>query len=915
MVRALFLSREMRLPRIVIALGLAAIGAAFAGDILQGELHAMGSLQTFLAITGLLVITVGGVLGTPIGATQRARFNEIPLSVSLPRGEMLRFGSVAAKLGVLVLLIWLFKIESPAFYYRVVPLMAGGFVIHHLLHPRARLAFFAMLCLASVWLVFGWQAGTWLVGVGLFFIALCHLPVRFSVRVGIVLTAAIVLALMRSRVVGTPWPGAIWPVLGSMFMFRLIAYLYDLKHQKEPVTWSRTIAYFFVLPNVAFPLFPVVDFSTFKRTYYDQNAYDIYERGIVWATRGLTHLILYRLIYQYATISPASIGDTVDLVRYILANFGLYLRVSGQFHLIVGLLHLFGFRLPETHRLFYLSSSFTDFWRRINIYWKEFMQKVVFNPSYFRLRKRWGDTGGLVAATLLVFAATWFLHSYQWYWLLGTWLWSATDTVFWGVLAVFLVVNSLREVRRGRTRSLGEKKLSAAASLKLGVRTALTFATIALLWALWTSPTMASFTALFATATFRPVDIALIVGVLVAVGVAAVVAERLHRPAAGVLAKGAGSWRALAISAAPVAVLWIAGMPGIAPRLGPAAGEIVRDVRVAELNKRDADELQRGYYENIVGVNRFNGQLWEVYSKKSASDWKGFDDVGLRVTRRDALETEIRPLMAVQYHGSWFRTNRWGMRDRDYEKAPAATTFRIAMLGQSYVMGDGVGDGESFESLIEERLNRERVGKPFQRYEILNFASQGYSLLQQLTILQNGRVLGFQPDLVIVAGHPIDVQRIGQYLVRLTRNGIEIPWEEVRRDIAAAGVTREMTHEEGARRLKPYTQSLALWAMKGIVQSAAATGAQAIYALVPTPNERFTKEDGALTARLAQEAGFDVIDLGDLYDNVDAKSLWVAEWDRHPNQKGHQLIAERLFDSLMSRSFESARHNAMANKR
>ena len=31
--------------------------------------------------------------------------------------------------------------------------------------------------------------------------------------------------------------------------------------------------------------------------------------------------------------------------------------------------------------------------------------------------------------------------------------------------------------------------------------------------------------------------------------------------------------------------------------------------------------------------------------------------------------------------------------------------YRIAMLGQSYVAGDGVSDGEPFEAIVEQRLN------------------------------------------------------------------------------------------------------------------------------------------------------------------------------------------------------------------
>ena len=117
----------------------------------------------------------------------------------------------------------------------------------------------------------------------------------------------------------------------------------------------------------------------------------------------------------------------------MVLTYMLYLRVSGQFHIIVGFLHLFGYDLPETHRKYLLSRSLTDFWRRINIYWKDFMVKIVYFPVYFRLRRS-GDVRAQVVATLVVFVVTWFLHAYQWFWLRGDFLMTWPDTLFWGIL-------------------------------------------------------------------------------------------------------------------------------------------------------------------------------------------------------------------------------------------------------------------------------------------------------------------------------------------------------------------------------------------------------------------------------------------------------------------------------------------------
>ena len=98
-------------------------------------------------------------------------------------------------------------------------------------------------------------------------------------------------------------------------------------------------------------------------------------------------------------------------------------------------------------------------------------------------------------------------------------------------------------------------------------------------------------------------------------------------------------------------------------------------------------------------------------------------------------------------------TNRWGMRDRDYLLAKPEGTYRIALLGPSHVMGAGVADGETFADFLEERLNRSAAPETNIRYEVLNFGVAGYSLLQQLAMLEERAVM-FQPDAVFITNSP-----------------------------------------------------------------------------------------------------------------------------------------------------------------
>jgi hypothetical protein len=88
-------------------------------------------------------------------------------------------------------------------------------------------------------------------------------------------------------------------------------------------------------------------------------------------------------------------------------------------------------------------------------------------------------------------------------------------------------------------------------------------------------------------------------------------------------------------------------------------------------------------------VDRFNSQLWEVYMNKPAN-WLDVQGLGLERFTGDFRQTELVPSMGVQTRFGAIHTNRWGMRDREYERVPPPGTYRFAVLGASTVMGWGV---------------------------------------------------------------------------------------------------------------------------------------------------------------------------------------------------------------------------------
>ncbi|MDH3732221.1 MAG: hypothetical protein OEU54_01760, partial [Gemmatimonadota bacterium] len=422
-------------------------------------------------------------------------------------GDAVQHLAIAALLGLLMVVIRDWRIEGVAFADRLAPIIFFGFLVHHSLRLSWRPTVFLLLSVTAITSIFGLANGGWMIAIGLGLVGLCHLPIPWWPRMGLVAAAGTTLAVMRGGGLEAPWPSAIWPILASLFMFRLVVYLYDLRHDNVPDSWPHRLSYFFLLPNPAFPLFPVVDAQTYFRQYYREDATKLYMRGVTWMTRGILHLLLYRVIYQELSMSAVDVQTGGQLALYLVTNFGLYLRISGQFHLAIGVLHLFGHGLPLTNNWYWLSSSFADLWRRINIYWKEFMQKVVFFPVFMKIRT-WplGETAAVVAASLVVFVTTWFLHSYQWFWILGTWLISGPDILFWSILAVLMTANTLWERRAGARKRL-PGGLTVRDRVWLALRTVGVFSVMSVLWSLWNSPSIGQFFQLFGVVEWGRVEV------------------------------------------------------------------------------------------------------------------------------------------------------------------------------------------------------------------------------------------------------------------------------------------------------------------------------------------------------------------------------------------------------------------------
>lgn len=352
---------------------------------------------------------------------------------------------------------------------------AGGFAVHYWLPLAWKEWGFVALGIGGAFFLLEPATAALLVAVALLFFLIGSARLPYAVRlVGILAVGA---ALTIGRIVEPSGiPGPFWPIAGSVFLFRLMIWTFDLKDLEGRPPFKEYLAYFFMLPNWGSLLFPVVDYPTQRRSFLARDHHEIAQQGVRWMARGVVHLLLYDLVdYRRPAADPATVTSLAQLLLVLVTTFLLYLRLSGTFHFVVGALHLFGYDLPETHRRWLLATSVADFWRRINVYWRDFLLKLVWLPVWFRLRRR-GERSARIVATLAVFAATLIFHAWQSLWLTGRWRLTTTDALFWGIVALAVVVPVARD-RPPRKRSLRPRALRIAA----------TFALVTILWSMWSA--------------------------------------------------------------------------------------------------------------------------------------------------------------------------------------------------------------------------------------------------------------------------------------------------------------------------------------------------------------------------------------------------------------------------------------------
>jgi hypothetical protein len=785
---------------------------------------------------------------------------------------------VTAELALAMLVVVLFQLEPSKLIGRGLFCLVPVFVAHSLLPLKFRLPLLLAATAALLFYLLGVTAAAITIGAGLLLIGLCHLPLAFRSRLLLVLVVATVFALLQGRVFHASRHLMLaMPVLGALFMFRLLIYMYDIRHENPGAAtiWQR-LSYFFLLPAPLFPFFPVLDYRMFLRCYYARPAFEISQTGILWMSRGIIHLVLYRFIYHFYSPAAEYVVDLGGVMAFCLSGYLIYLRVSGLFHLIAGSLRLFGFDLPDTHRLYFFASGFSDYWKRINIYWKDFMAKLFFFPSFGMLKKL-ETRARVAAATAIVFVATTYLHSYQMFWLQGRFTIYETDYWFWGILGVLVILNQLYDDKNRSQRKLPGAKLvwDFKVALKLSVQTTAMFVFLCLLWSLWSSQELSVWIGVMKqAANMSAGDLALFFGFCGAAVFLGVLGQYVRYRGFTIFEEHPKIPRSVATTVIPLAVcavVWVyhakLGLPGV-------LGEKFDVVRIDQPNERDQNAKERSYYEGLLAAPQSDAES-SVELKDS-----GANDIRQRLYRAN--------LRNVEAWGAKWSTNAWGMHDKPYSKKKSAGKARIAMSGASYAVGRGVSDGKNFESVLEGQLKD---------VEILNFAMADTSTIQRMADLDL-RIRAFDPDYFMIVVHGNEMSRTIRKLASQIAGGDELTYPWLKNLVKGLGVSPETEEADIIRALNPKSKEIMEWTYGRIAAICKEEGIKPLWVFLPlvrAQNQLLLAEE---TGVIARAAGIETIVLDNAYGAHSPEELRVSEQDYHPNELGHRMIAKRLGEKL-----------------
>jgi hypothetical protein len=294
----------------------------------------------------------------------------------------------------------------------------------------------------------------------------------------------------------------------------------------------------------------------------------------------------------------------------------------------------------------------------------------------------------------------------------------------------------------------------------------------------------------------------------------------------------------------------------------------------------------------------------------SAFDWRKMNSM-TTLMRSEFVELsddpniffQLKPNMQGWFKAQPFATNSAGLADKEYPLEKSSDNLRVAVVGSSWTMPSGVPQPAAWHSLLETSLSGEREQGDV---EFINFGVELYGLREIVGTLK-GRVPAWQPDLVVVGVTIFTTSFIWEEpdpAQRLPSRGYPGLQSFVLSSLSQwLGASVDAPGADRARFDKSVIDARLDQLQRGLLEIDAwsdATGVPVAVLFLGYSDLRPPQLE--LVNRLADDRAMNVIFANRLFAELEnQREYQISRFDRHPNEKGHQLIADYLQKELVGR--------------
>jgi hypothetical protein len=225
--------------------------------------------------------------------------------------------------------------------------------------------------------------------------------------------------------------------------------------------------------------------------------------------------------------------------------------------------------------------------------------------------------------------------------------------------------------------------------------------------------------------------------------------------------------------------------------------------------------------------------------------------------------------------------------------------FRIALVGASNSMGQGVEFHEGFEQILEGMLNEVLPSKGgYERYEIINLSVPRYHLLERVYVARHVAPR-FNPHIMIMETSMRDMRRtMYESLPRRIQQERDLGFDFIRDIVRRSAVRPSDSTLRIEQRLQRFVNELVIGAFEELARTQRVTGTPIVPMVMRLEVDPVHRSLLQL-ASISENAGLATLRIFDAYEGQVWDEMHFSQTDFHPTAKGHARLADDIFEKML----------------